>query len=216
MVRPFGNAALTPTLRRDGVLRPAAFDAYLAREGVDVALVLSEYSPKVDRHPARRGPAAARGARTRTGCRPVANINPHLHYPRRRASSSASSTSARSRSSCIRCTRGFAANDRALYPAYEVCQVARRARGRALRHEHLPRLRQRVRRPGPARRRCCATSASLTVVLAHGGRGWWYDAAAFLALSTAERLDRAVRPAAVAACRTYYARHDCARLTAGG
>ena len=38
---------------------------------------------------------------------------------------------------------------------------------------------------------------SLDVVLAHGGRGWWYDAAAFLALTNRARLDRAVRPAAV-------------------
>ena len=40
---------------------------------------------------------------------------------------------------------------------------------------------------------------SLDVVLAHGGRGWWYDAAAFLALSNDARVDRAVRPAAVPA-----------------
>ena len=34
------------------------------------------------------------------------------------------------------------------------------------------------------------------MVLAHGGRGWWYDAAAFMALSIPTRVDRAVRAAA--------------------
>ena len=59
---------------------------------------------------------------------------------------------------------------------------------------------------------CCATSPTLDVVLAHGGRGWWYDAAAFLALSRAQRLDRAVRAAAASGCREYYARFDLGRL----
>src|SRR5262245_33030192 len=44
----FGDASI---MRRvydaDGTVDPAGFDAYLAEEGVDVALVLAEYSPKV-------------------------------------------------------------------------------------------------------------------------------------------------------------------------
>ena len=43
---------------------------------------------------------------------------------------------------------------------------------------------------------------TLDVVLAHGGRGWWYDAAAFMALSNPTRVDRAVRAAARSGCRS--------------
>ena len=75
---------------------------------------------------------------------------------------------------------GFAANDRALYPAYEVC----RARGvpvvvhcgtysfpGATNGYADPVLLDEVLRDFPTLESCCA----------HGGRGWWYDAAAFLA-----------------------------------
>ena len=49
-----------------GTMVPAEFDAYLAGEGVDTALVLAEYQPQGDRHPARRGPAARSGTQTQT------------------------------------------------------------------------------------------------------------------------------------------------------
>ena len=63
-----------------GTVRPAAFDDYLAAQGVDVALLMCEYSPKVtgiqpieDVLPlARRNPARIKL---------IANVNPHLHYP---------------------------------------------------------------------------------------------------------------------------------------
>ncbi|HEX3201674.1 MAG TPA: amidohydrolase, partial [Actinomycetes bacterium] len=63
-----------------GTLRPDRFDAYLEAEGVDVALLMSEYSPRVtgiqpvedllplvDHNPRR--------------FRPIASLNPHLHHP---------------------------------------------------------------------------------------------------------------------------------------
>ena len=46
--RDFGGAgAVTRLYDADGTVSPARFDAYLAEEGVDIALVLSEYSPRV-------------------------------------------------------------------------------------------------------------------------------------------------------------------------
>jgi predicted TIM-barrel fold metal-dependent hydrolase len=106
---------------------------------------------------------------------------------------------------------GFPVNDRALYPAYEICQSA-----------GLPVVVH------------CGTSTfpgasnqfgdpillddvlrdfrSLEVVLAHGGRGWWYDAAAFLALTNPHVwIELSGLPPS--RLQTYYARHNWARLT---
>jgi predicted TIM-barrel fold metal-dependent hydrolase len=52
----------------------------------------------------------------------------------------------------------------------------------------------------------------LSVVLAHGGRGWWYDAAAFLALTNPNVwLELSGLPPS--RLRTYYARHNWGRLS---
>jgi predicted TIM-barrel fold metal-dependent hydrolase len=52
----------------------------------------------------------------------------------------------------------------------------------------------------------------LDVVLAHGGRGWWYDAAAFLAMSNDHVwIDLAGLPPS--RLPQYYVRHDWARLS---
>jgi predicted TIM-barrel fold metal-dependent hydrolase len=53
---------------------------------------------------------------------------------------------------------------------------------------------------------------SLTLVLAHGGRGWWYDAAAFLALSH-DRVWIELSGLPPARLRDYYARQNWKRLT---
>jgi uncharacterized protein len=77
----FGDAAvLARVYDPGGTVVPAAFDDYLAAEGVDVALLLAEYSPKVtgmqvieDLLPvARHNPDRIKI---------IANVNPHLHYP---------------------------------------------------------------------------------------------------------------------------------------
>ena len=75
----FGDpAVLSRVYDESGTAIPAAFDAYLAGEGVDVALLFSEYSPKVtgiqpieDITPV----AAYNPDRIKV----VANVNPHLH-----------------------------------------------------------------------------------------------------------------------------------------
>jgi uncharacterized protein len=53
----------------------------------------------------------------------------------------------------------------------------------------------------------------LTVVLAHGGRGWWYDAAAFLALAR-ENVWIELSGLPPQRLPVYYARHDLRRLAA--
>jgi hypothetical protein len=162
-----------------GAPRPAALDAYFAAEGADHVLLFSEYSPKttgiqpiedvlpvVAQNPAR--------------FRPVANINPHLHYPVRSELARQVSLGA------VACKihpvhGGFEPADRMLYPVYGLCaelslpvivHCGTSTFAGSVNAYGEPALLDPVFRDFP----------DLTVVLAHGGRGWWYDQAAFLAL----------------------------------
>ncbi len=205
----FGDAAvLARVYDADGTPVPEEFAALLEEEGVDIALLLCEYSPKatgiqpiedllpLTSHDPRR-------------MRPIANVNPHLHYPiaeelERQLDLGAVALKLHP------VHGGFPANDRALYPAYEVC----RSRGIPV-VVHCgtstfpgstnsfadPVLLDEVLRDFP----------TLNVVLAHGGRGWWYDAAAFLALSRETVwIDLSGLPPK--RLPEYYARYDFARL----
>jgi predicted TIM-barrel fold metal-dependent hydrolase len=111
----------------------------------------------------------------------VANVNPHLHHPiaeelERQLDLGAVALKVHP------VHGGFTANERQVYPAYELC----RARG-------LPVVVHCGTSTFPGASNTCADPVYLddvlrdfpgiTLVLAHGGRGWWYDAAAFLALS---------------------------------
>jgi predicted TIM-barrel fold metal-dependent hydrolase len=163
----------------DGVPVPAALDAYFAAEGADHVLLFSEYSPKatgiqpiedvlplVAENPAR--------------FRPVANINPHLHYPVKAEVARQASFGA------VACKihpvhGGFEPADRMLYPAYAWCEersmpvivhCGTSTFSGSVNAFGAPVLLDPVFRDFP----------DLTVVLAHGGRGWWYDQAAFLTL----------------------------------
>ena len=192
-----------------GRVDPARFNAYMAEQGVDVALVLAEYSPKV------------------TGIQPVedllpltelfgrrfrmiGNINPHLHYPvdeelERQIALGAVALKIHP------VHGGFAANDRALYPAYAICQDAR-----------MPVVVHCGTSTFPGSSNSFADPVllddvlrdfrRLDVVLAHGGRGWWYDAAAFMALSS-ERVWIELSGLPPSRLRDYYAAHNWARLT---
>jgi uncharacterized protein len=162
-----------------GAPRPAAIDAHFASAGADHVLLFTEHSPKatgiqpiedvlplVGQNPVR--------------FRPVANVNPHLHYPITAELARQVSLGA------IACKihpvhGGFEPADRMVYPVYAYCEE----RGLpVIVHSGTstfagsvnafgePALLDPVFRDFPA----------LTVVLAHGGRGWWYDQAAFLAL----------------------------------
>jgi len=205
----FGDTGLIDAVYdADGTVDPARFDAYLAAEGVDVALLFAEYSPKVTGIQAVEDllPLTAHSDRMRL----VANVNPHLHYPVEEELARQLGLGA------VACKvhpvhGGFPANDRAMYPAYALCQDA-----------GIPLVVH------------CGTSTfpgsmnaygdpillddvlrefrSLDVVLAHGGRGWWYDAAAFLALSH-ERVWIELSGLPPSRLRDYYARQSWSRLT---
>jgi predicted TIM-barrel fold metal-dependent hydrolase len=163
----------------DGTPRPAAIDEHFAAQGVDHVLLFSEYSPKatgiqpiedllplVEASPGR--------------FRPVACLNPHLHYPVARELARQVSLGA------VACKihpvhGGFEAGDRMLYPAYAWAQehglpvivhCGTSTFAGSTNAYADPVLLDPVLRDFPG----------LTVVLAHGGRGWWYDQAAFLAL----------------------------------
>jgi uncharacterized protein len=162
-----------------GTIVPARFDEYMASEGVDVAILFAEYSPKstgiqavedilpiIEHNPGR--------------FRLMANLNPHLHYPlvgelKRQISLGAVGLK-------LHPVHGtFAPNDRMLYPAYAYCEsedfpivyhCGTSVFPGATNRYADPALIEDVARDFP----------DLTIVLAHGGRGWWYDAAAFITL----------------------------------
>ncbi len=205
----FGDtSALEQVYDDEGTISPARFDAYLAGQGVDVALLLAEYSPKVTGIQPVEDllPLTGAGGRARI----VANINPHLHYPvdtelERQVGLGAVALKIHP------VHGGFPANDRALYPAYAVCQEAR-----------LPVVVHCGTSTFPGSSNSFADPVllddvlrdfrTLDVVLAHGGRGWWYDAAAFMALSS-ERVWIELSGLPPSRLREYYARHNWARLT---
>jgi predicted TIM-barrel fold metal-dependent hydrolase len=164
----------------EGRPRAAWLDDQFAGQGVDIALLFCEYSPKatgmqlfddllpiVEHNPAR--------------FRPVANVNPHLHFPiaqevRRQLALGAAALKLHP------VHGGFRCDDAALYPAYRVLE------------EHGVPLVVHCGTssfPGSANENAdpayllpvVRDFPGLNVVLAHGGRGWWYDAAAFMALT---------------------------------
>jgi len=205
-VQGFDGPALQALYDEDGRVRPAEFDAYLAAEGVDVAVVLAEYSPKVTGYQTVEDMAALAGDRVRF----AANINPHLHYP------VADELERQLRLGAVALKihpvhGGFAPNDRALYAAYEICQSAgvpvvvhsgTSTFPGSMNQFADPILLDEVLRDFPG----------LRLVLAHGGRGWWYDAAAFLALSN-DHVWIELSGLPPSRLRTYYARHNWNRLT---
>lgn len=163
----------------DGVPLPAAIDAYFAAEGADHVLLFTEHSPKstgiqpiehvlplVEHNPDR--------------FRPVANLNPHLHYP------VAAELARQVGLGAVACKihpvhGGFEPADRMLYPAYSwaeerglpvIVHCGTSTFAGSVNAYGDPTLLDPVFRDFP----------DLVVVLAHGGRGWWYDQASFLAL----------------------------------
>jgi predicted TIM-barrel fold metal-dependent hydrolase len=180
-VATFGTTIpLDDLYQPDGTPRPAAIDEHFSRQGADHVLLFSEYSPKVtgiqpieDVLPlVRANPARFR---------PVANLNPHLHYP------VTAELARQVGHGAVACKihpvhGGFEPSDRMLYPAYAwaeqnqlpvIVHCGTSTFAGSVNAYGEPALLDPVFRDFP----------DLTVVLAHGGRGWWYDQAAFLALS---------------------------------
>ncbi|HEX9033504.1 MAG TPA: amidohydrolase family protein [Streptosporangiaceae bacterium] len=163
----------------EGTPIPAAIDEHFGGQGVDHVLLFTEYSPKVtgtqpieDVLPlVRQNPGRFH---------PVASINPHLHYPV--AAELARQVGLGAIALKIHPVHGgFEARDRMLYPAYGWAQDHQLPvivhcgtstfAGSANSYAD-PILLDDVFRDFP----------DLVVVLAHGGRGWWYEQAAFVAL----------------------------------
>lgn len=206
----FGDAAVRDRVYdADGRVRPAALDAVFAEDGVDVALLFTEYSPRAT------GIQPVEDVLPIVGAHPdrfrlVGSVNPHLHFPigeevERQLDLGAVAVKLHP------VHAGFACNDRALYPAYEVC----RARGvPVVVHCGTSSF------PGSLNRFAdpvllddvLGDFPTMDVVLAHGGRGWWYDAAAFMALARPNVwLELSGLPPR--RLPEYYARHDWGRLT---
>ncbi|MGZ4542728.1 MAG: amidohydrolase family protein [Mycobacteriaceae bacterium] len=163
-----------------GCVIPKKLDALLAAEGVDHALLFCEYSPRA------------------TGIQPVehllpiveynpdrfsivANINPHLHFPlvaelERQLDLGAVALKLHS------VHGGFDPGDKELYPVYARCLEL-----------NMPVIFHSGVSSFPGSRTSCGNPellmdavdyfADLNFVFAHGGRGWWYDVAAFMAQS---------------------------------
>lgn len=208
-VQDFDSPELRALYGPDGRLDPAGFDALLADEGVDVALALAEYSPRVTGTQSIEDMATL-AAHNPARIKFAANLNPHLHHPvedelTRQLALGAIALKVHP------VHGGFAANDRALYPAYAICQErgipvvvhcgTSTFPGALNQYADPIRLDDVLRDFG-----------RLEVVLAHGGRGWWYDAAAFLAL-TNPRVWIELSGLPPSRLPTYYARHNWTRLT---
>jgi predicted TIM-barrel fold metal-dependent hydrolase len=175
----YGTPGLYDLYDDSGTIVPQLFDEYMENEGVDVAVLFCEYSPRstgiqpvedlvpiLDYNPSR--------------FRLMANLSPHFHFPlvdelKRQMSLGAVGLK-------LHPVHGsFPPNDRSLYPVYAFCEAERFPvvfhcgtsvfPGSTNRYAN-PELIEDVARDFP----------DLTIVLAHGGRGWWYDAAAFMAL----------------------------------
>lgn len=187
---------------------PEAFDALLAAEGVDRALLFCEHSPRatgiqpiedllpiVEYNPDR--------------FRLVANVNPHLHHPlvsevERQLDLGAVALKLHP------VHAGFSPADRELYPVYAACAE----RGvPVITHSgtsDFPGSRARFGDP-QLYLDVIEDFPELPLVFAHGGRGWWYDTAAFLALGRPNVwLDLAGLPPHK--LPEYYARFDFTRL----
>jgi uncharacterized protein len=199
---------LTDVWNADGTPDPARLDALFAAEGVDVALLFCEYSPKATGIQAFDDLLPLVEANPRR-FRPVANVNPHLHYPidtelERQLDLGAAALKLHP------VHGGFRVDDAALYPAYHVLQernvplvvhCGTSSFPGSTNSYADPQLLDPVLRDFP----------ELQVVLAHGGRGWWYDAAAFLALSR-DTVWLELSGLPPKRLPQYYARYDLGRL----
>jgi len=192
----------------DDAVDPAGYAAHLRGQGVDIALGFSEYSPKTTGiQPVED--VVALVERTGGLVRLVGNINPHYHFPledevARQVDLGAVAIKLHP------VHGGFHANDRELYPAYERCQALGvpvivhcgtstfpGSHNRAADPVYLADVLRDFR--------------TMDIVLAHGGRGWWYDAAAFLALTNPRVwIDLSGLPPR--RLPDYYARHSWDRL----
>ncbi len=204
----FSGGDLPGLYDADGRPRPDVFARHLDAEGVDCVLLFSEYSPRVTGLQAIED-AVPFAKYDPDRFRLVANINPHLHHPllaelRRQRDLGAIALKLHP------VHAGFAADSAELYPVYAYCEAEHvpvivhagtstfaGARNRFANLDHLVDV--------------VAEFPGCTFVLAHGGRGWSFDTAAFLALSYGNVwIDIAGLPPR--RLPDYYPRHNLTRL----
>jgi len=164
----------------DGVPVPSKLDALMESEGVDRVLLFCEYSPRATGiQPIEHNLPIYEYNPVRF--RLVANVNPYLHHPvaaevERQLDLGAVALK-------IHPVHGaFSPADKELYAAYQVCAD----RG-------VPVILHSGTSSFPGARTSFGNPELLSdvvedfprvnFVFAHGGRGWWYDVAAFLALA---------------------------------
>jgi uncharacterized protein len=204
----YGQPGWRDAYDTDGVIVPQAFDDLMRAEGVDHALVICEYSPKATgMQPAEDLLPLVRHNPARFSL--IANVNPHLHYPARDELARQLGLGAIALK-VHPVHGGFSPADPALYPAYQACV-----------EQGLPVVVHCGTSTFPGSSNELADPAllipvlrdfpGLTVVLAHGGRGWWYDAAASLALLH-ENVWIELSGLPPYRLPHYYARFDLARL----
>jgi len=116
-VRTFGDGVpIDELFDGEGTPRPAAIDDHFAQQGADHVLLFTEYSPKVTGvQPIEDVLALAAANPVRF--RPVANLNPHLHYPVARELARQVELGAIALK-IHPVHGGFEPRDRMLYPAY--------------------------------------------------------------------------------------------------
>jgi hypothetical protein len=174
------GTAVESLYRADGTADPAAYLAHLDEQGVDVALLMSEYSPRVT------GVQAIEDMLPLVEADPSrvavnASLNPHLHFPMLRELDRQLALGGVALK-LHPVHGGFDPSRNDLFPVYARCEESRIAvvfhcgtsnfAGASNRYAD-PALLADVIRDFP----------QLRIVMAHGGRGWSYDAAAFLALT---------------------------------
>jgi predicted TIM-barrel fold metal-dependent hydrolase len=192
----------------DGTPVPERFLGLLDEEGVDGVILLAEYSPRVTGiQPIEDMVAVAREDPARI--RVAANLNPHVHHPV--AAELTRQLGLGAVALKIHPVHGgFPANARELYPAYAICQERGVPVVFHCGTSNFPGAVNRFADPIFAED-VAKDFPELTIVLAHGGRGWWYDAAAFLTLMR-EHVWIELSGLPPRRIPEYYARHDLDRL----
>src|SRR5262249_59305196 len=120
--RRYGQPGWEQVYDPSGTVIPEAFDHLMEDEGVDHALLLCEYSPKVTGiQPAEELLPIVKQNPARFAF--LANVNPHLHYPV--AGELARQLALGAVGLKVHPVHGgFSAADPMLYPAYQVCSEA--------------------------------------------------------------------------------------------
>lgn len=193
---------------RDDRPDPAALERLLRAEGVDHALLFCEYSPRATGIQPIDDVVPLAVAKPDTFSL-VANLNPHLHFPlleelQRQLDLGAVAVKLHP------VHGGFDPGDKELYPVYSRCSDLRIP---VIFHSGVSSFPGSRTSYGNPELLLDAVDyfTDLQFVFAHGGRGWWYDVAAFMAQTKSNVwLDLAGLPPKK--LPEYYARFDLARL----